>query len=673
MMTFRSDVRTRMDRRLPAMALCVFLLGTLAVGAQTRDLTVLSLEDLLNIEITSISGKEQTLGRTAAAVYVITAKDIERSGVTTLPDLFRMVPGFSVGQLNANTWSVTSRGFGGTHANKLLVLIDGRSIYTPLNGGVNWEMQLLPLDAIEQIEVIRGPGGSLWGTNAINGVINIITKSADSVEGGRLSTHVGRYQPGNVDFRYGGSVGSSGRYAAYGKYFQRSAPGLTQGYANGDDIEAGYSRTRIDWATGDDRFSVQGDVQHSVGQHVESALLLSAPFRAAALADVSSTAGSGTFSWVRSGSGNQERSLRFYYSGFNRSELSEESHTFNVDARHRRLIADRHEVAVGAEYRFTAGSVGGTPVITILPQHVHQHLLTAFVHDDISITDRVLLTAGVKGERNHDTGLELQPSIRALWEVSPRRSVWGAVSRTVRTPNRFERGMHIITSASPGPAGMPLVVTIDGSPSTSSEILTEYEAGYRVQHASYSFDVAAFVGSYDDLASHAQGVPGVAEELGTRVFRVPLIARNDALATSRGVELSAGWTPTTWAQVSTSYSLLDIAFDSQVGAGSTSAQIVPINGPVPRHLFHARGFVDLPWNVDASALLYSAAAIRAIAIEPVNRLDLRLAWTARPQITFAAGVQNLFHGNAAEYADRTSRTIPGPVRIGPYGEVTWRF
>ena len=165
---------------------------TSAAAVQTADLTALSLEDLLNLEITSISGKEQTVGRTAAAVYVITAQDIERSGATTLPDVFRMVPGFSVSQLNANTRSVTSRGFGGTHANKLLVLIDGRSIYTPLNGGVNWEMQLLPLEAIEQIEVIRGPGGSLWGANAINGVINIITKSADRAQGGVVSTHVGR-------------------------------------------------------------------------------------------------------------------------------------------------------------------------------------------------------------------------------------------------------------------------------------------------------------------------------------------------------------------------------------------------------------------------------------------------------------------------------------------------
>ena len=659
-------------RRIPAIVLCALTVTTGLAAGQTRDLTTLSLEDLLNVEITSISGKEQTIGRTAAAVYVITAQDIERSGATTLPDLFRMVPGFSVAQLNANTWSVTSRGFGGTHANKLLVLIDGRSIYTPLNGGVNWEMQLLPLEAIEQIEVIRGPGGSLWGTNAINGVINIITKSADRTDGGALSTHVGRYEPGTVDFSYGGSVGSSGRYATYARYFQRSAPGLTEGHRNGDDIEAAYSRTRIDWATGTDRFSIQGDLQRSAGERVESVLLLSPPFHLAAPASASSTAGTGVFSWTRSDSARDERSLRFDYSGLTRSELSEEAHTFNVDARRRRLVGSRNDFAIGAEYRFTTGTVLGEPTLTISPAHVHQHLLTAFVQDDIAISQGILLTPGVKVERNQDTGFELQPSVRALWEMSSRHSVWGAASRAVRTPNRFERGMHIAASASQGPGGVPLVVTIQGSPWTSSEILTEYEAGYRAHSGAYSLDLTGFVGSYDHLASLSQGTPGFGEELGTRVFRVPLTARNDALATSRGVEVAASWKPIAWGQISANYTLFDIAFGSQSASGG-SAQAVPINGPTPEHLFHARAFVDLPGGLDASALFYRGSPIPAIAIDAVDRLDLRLAWSAHRRLRVAVGVQNLFHVNSAEYADRTSRTAPSPVRTGPYSEVSWRF
>jgi len=659
-------------RRIPAIVLCALIVITAVAAGQTRDLTTLSLEDLLNVEITSISGKEQTIGRTAAAVYVITAQDIERSGATTLPDLFRMVPGFSVAQLNANTWSVTSRGFGGTHANKLLVLIDGRSIYTPLNGGVNWEMQLMPLEAIEQIEVIRGPGGSLWGTNAINGVINIITKSADRTQGGSLSTHVGRYEPGTVDFSYGGSVGSSGRYATYGRYFQRRAPGLTEGLRNGDDIDAAYSRARIDWATGTDRFSIQGDLQRSTGERVESVLLLSPPFHTAAPASGSSTAGTGVFSWMRSDSSRDERSLRFYYSGFARSELSEESHTFNADARHRRLVGARNDLSIGAEYRFTAGTVGGTPTKAIFPVHVHQHLLTAFVQDDIAIADSILLTPGVKAEHNQDTGFELQPSIRALWEVSSRHSLWGAVSRAVRTPNRFERGMRLVIASSPGPGGVPLVVTLQGSPLTSSEILTEYEAGYRVQRGAYSFDFTGFVGSYDDLASAASGTVGFDEVLGTRVLRVPLTARNDALATSRGVEVAASWKPTAWGQISAHYTLFDIDFGSQSDTGG-SAQAVPINGPTPEHLFHTRAYVDLPGSFEASALFYRASAIPAIAIDAQNRLDLRLAWSAHRRVRLAVGAQNLLHGDTTEYADRTSRTVPSPVRTGPYAEASWRF
>ena len=290
----------------------------------------------------------------------------------------------------------------------------------------------------------------------------------------------------------------------------------------------------------------------------------------------------------------------------------------------------------------------------------------------MAIGDRVVFTPGIKAERNQDTGVEIQPSVRALWEMSSKHSTWGAVSRAVRTPNRFERGMHIVTAVSPGPAGLPLVVTLNGSLATSSEILTEYEAGYRTQDGAYSFDLAAFVGSYDDLASIAQGAPGMAEELGARVFRVPLTTRNDALATSHGVEVTAGWKPVAWGQVSASYTLFDVEFGSQ-SETSGSAQAVPINGPTPEHLFHTRAFVDLPHGLETSALFYRSSSIPAIGIGTLNRLDLRLAWSPGRRVRVAVGAQNLFHSNATEYADRTSATVPGAVRTGPYSEVTWSF
>ena len=661
------------SRRWRAVAAAVLVgCAGIPLGAQTPDLTTLSLEALLNIEVTSVSRREEQLLRTAAAVYVITEDDIRRSGATTLPDLFRMVPGLSVAQLNVNTWSVTARGFGGTNANKLLVLIDGRSIYTPLNGGVNWEMQLLPLDTISQIEVIRGPGGSLWGTNAINGVINIITKSADRAQGGHLRAYVGRYEPGAVDFSYGGTFGAGGSHVTHGRYVQRRSLGLTAGSPNGDDIEAVYGRTRLDWAGGVNRLFFQTDLQSSNGDRVASKAQLSPPFRTFSRLDASSTSGSAVLSWTRSASSRVESGLQVSYSGFSQSDLSETSHELDVDARQHRRIGVRHDIVAGIAYRSTVGRVAPDSTITILPAYMHRRRLSGFLLDEVVVTDTLHVSAGAKLEGDQDTEMEVQPSVRGLWALSPRQSLWAAVSRAVRTPNRYERGMFILVSASPGPAGMPVAVTLEGSKDTSSEILTEYELGYRVYRRAYSLDATAFVGSYADLASHATGPSRVDELQGIRVIRVPLTARNDAAAVARGAEIAATWKPIRWGQVWGSYAHIDIDFGTPSGPGG-SVQTVPINGPVPRHNLYARGAVDLPRGVQATALFYRASAIRAIDIRPASRLDLRVAWLARRGVQLAAGVQNLLHGESPEYADRTSRAVPSPVRISPYGEASWRF
>ncbi|OFW00317.1 MAG: hypothetical protein A3I61_00020 [Acidobacteria bacterium RIFCSPLOWO2_02_FULL_68_18] len=648
---------------------CVLVASVSRVVAQTPDLTTLSLEELLNVEITSVSRKEETLLRTAAAVYVITEDDIRRSGATTLPDLFRMVPGLSVAQLNANTWSVTARGFGGTHANKLLVLIDGRSTYAPLNGGVNWEMQLLPLDAVAQVEVIRGPGGSLWGTNAINGVINIITKTAHQSPGARVATHASRYEPGTVDFSYGGRFGTSGAHVTQGRYFQRQSSGLTSGRANGDDLDAAYARTRLDWGAQADTFSFQADLLRSTGSRVHSEARLSPPYRTVEETGVESTAGNALFAWKRSARGRTESSVQLFYSGLARAELAERAHTADLDVRQRRRLGARHDLVAGVGYRSILGTVSPGPSLVIRPGRVHEHLMTAFLQDEVAIADALRVSAGGRVERSSETGIAVQPTVRGLWAVSPRQSVWGAVSRAVRVPNRFERGMFILLSAGAGPAGLPLAVTLEGSRDTKPEILTEYEAGYRVLWRTVSIDLAAFIGAYDDLASHTPAAPGIGEVFGARAFRVPLVAANEAFGTSRGVEVAGAWKPMPWWQVAGSYSTYDVDFGSRTGS---AAESVPINGPVPGHLLHLRGSIDLTGGFGAGALFYRASTIEELQIPVVNRLDLRLTWT-RGSVVLGAGAQNLLHAESVEYADRTARVLPSPVRVNPYVDVSWRF
>jgi len=617
-----------------------------------------------------VSRKAQELDRTAAAVYVITREDIRRSGATTLPDVLRMAPGVSVSELAANTWSVTARGFGGVNANKLLVLIDGRSIYTPLNGGVSWEMQMLPLDAIEQVEVIRGPGGSLWGANAINGVINIITQSADLAQGARVQTRVSRYEPGTFDVAYGGAFGSSAHYVASGRYFQRSTPGTTAGFPHGDDSEAYYGRTRIDWGAGADKFSLQSDAERGQGTQVQQVLSLNAPYRNTVLASPSFSGFSSNLTWKRSHSSRADSSLQAYYTSSTHSHLQESYHITGGEVKHHRALGERHDLVLGTEYRFIDSWVGGNGLITLRPSGIDSYVATSFVQDEVALSKALTITGGVKLGHDSVPGLELQPSGRVLWTVSAQHSVWGAVSRVVRPPNRFERGMHVITAVSPGPGGLPVVVTLDGSPDTSTESIAEVEAGYRAQYRTFSVDVTAFKGNYFNLTGLERGTAAPAMELGTPVVRIPLTAVNGGRGDTHGVEAAAAWKPAARWHVAGHYAFLDVKFDD---SDRSSSSAVPINGPTPRHQFHLRTFVDLSRNVEASALLFRAGAISPLNIPAATRLDLQAAWSLSSDLKVVGGVRSLLHGDAAEYADRTASVIPTPVRPNPYAEVRWKF
>jgi iron complex outermembrane recepter protein len=581
-----------------------------------------------------------------------------------------MAPGLEVMRIDASKWSIGIRGFGSRLTRSVLVLIDGRTVYTTLFAGTYWEVQDTLIEDVDRIEVIRGPGGTIWGPNAINGVVNIITKTADRTTGGRLETHVGRYEPGNAEFSYGGKLGGTGHYVTRARFIQRGVPGLVQGLENGDDLQAFYARTRVDWMAGTNRFSFQADAEQGDGHQVRSLLVLAPPFRVPTRTANSFGGGTATLSWKRTHSSRVDSSLQIYYSGFVRSQLSETSHTFDVDARQHRALGQRHDVVAGAQYRFTDGKLGPDRTIAITPSELDAHLATAFIQDEVALTDRLHVTAGGKVERNQDTGFEAQPSIRALWNFSPQRSVWGAVSSAVRTPNRFERGMHVLASAVPGPGGLPLVVTLQGSPDTVAEELVDYEAGYRSQHRFYSIDITGFVGAYRDLSSLEPGAPVAAQEMGTRVLRLPLTAANNLEATSKGIEATTTWKPATWWEVSSNYSLERIDFRSRTAQSNSRP---PVSGPVPEHQFHVRSFVDLPRGVDTSLLFYRSSSIPDLQVDAFNRLDWQLAWTASERLHLAAGVRNLLHASMSEYTDNTAQAVPTPVRTSPYAEIRWWF
>jgi iron complex outermembrane receptor protein len=649
------------------------LLGTAppASAQQNQGLADLSIQDLLNIEVTSVSRKAQEVVHTPAAIYVITHDDIRRSGATTLPDVLRMAPGVSVAELNANTWSVTTRGFAGVHANKLLVLIDGRSIYTPSSGGVDWEMQMLPLEEIEQIEVIRGPGGSLWGANAINGVINIITKHANHIDGLGLATSVSRYEPGTLDVAYGSSVGPRAHYAVQGRYFQRSMPGAAREQLPRDDREAFFGRTRIDWGAGPDNVTVQADLAHGHGERSGQSVILTPPYQSPAIVPMRFDAGSADVTWKRAHSSRADSSLQVYFTHSARGEISEQYSTAGVELKHHRAVGERHDVVGGVEYRYIANRIDGTPLLRLTPADFRGYVATTFVQDDIAISRALSVTAGTKLGHDSIPGLQIQPSLRTLWSFSPRQSLWAGVSRVARTPNRFERGMHIIASAAPTPAGVPLIITLEGSSDRTFESIQEFETGYRARYGTVSVDVTGFAGEYFNLARLERGAATPAMELNTRVIRVPLTSIGGGHADTKGVEIATAWKPATRWEVAGNYSFLNMAF--RENSSTSLASAVPVNGPTPRQQVHVRAFADLTRRLSASALVYHASALAPLGVDATTRLDLGAVLTVRRDVQILGGIRNLLHGDSVEFIDSLTRGVATPVRRNPYVDLRWGF
>lgn len=660
-------------RWLVAIALGMFagIVGSQPAAAQTVDLTKLSLEDLLNTEITSASRKAQKLSRTAAAVYVITREDIRRSGARTIPDVIRMAPGFSVGQIDASSWAISARGFNGLFANKLLVLIDGRSVYSPMLGGVYWDMQNIPLRSIDRIEVIRGPGGTLWGANAVNGIINIITTSpANATPGGAVDVSLGNLGQRATELRYASGLGENGHYRVYGKYAERGSGRPVRGLEDPDDTSVSLGDVRLNWRGELNTIDVHGMVQNGDGRHVRTRPTLSVPWVTAEIKPVSFTDGNVVLSWTRVNSSRSQTNLQTYYQNYRRTEngVHHHWHIGEIDVRQQQAVGQRHEFVVGLGYRYASSALVNSQRLAYLPEQEKANLFTGFVHDEIAITDNIHLTPGVKLDHNSYTGVELQPNFRATWTLSRQQALWAAVTRAVRTPARVDRGLRVLTAASPGFGGLPLVISVEGSPDFDSENLEAIEAGYRWQGRAASIDLTGFQNVYEGLRGTRPGVMrlGAYEDRTVRLF--PQRFTNLVDAKAYGAELAATWQPIEWWRVNGSYAWLRLVPKSR-----GDAEIAPtMEGPVPKQQFHLRTYVDLPANIEASALLYGASAIDALAVEPYRRLDLHFAWRTSRPIELSFTVQNLLHNNQREFTD-VAAPVTVPVHTSAFGEISWRF
>lgn len=666
--------------RLVAASPLLLLLSSPFLLAQDQpiDLTKVSIETLMNMEVSSVAKKDQKLSQSAAAIFVITQEDIRRSGMTSIAELLRMVPGMDVAHIDANKWAISSRGFNEQFADKLVVLIDGRAVYTPLFAGVYWDTQDTLLEDIDRIEVIRGPGATLWGANAGNGVINVITKGARETQGGLAIAGAGMQEPGFGAVRYGGRVGRRGHYRIFGKYFDGTPFADSAGKNSRDDWTVQRGGFRTDWnITGRDTLTVQGDYYNgAAGITIPGAFSLSGP-KSQFVNDRMHLAGGDVLGrWKHQFSDRSDTTIQVYYDRAKRRDnlLGEARRTVDFDFDHHVAIGSRHDILWGLGYRSTSDQTRGSLTFSFNPPSRNNNLTSGFFHYEVALLkDRFWLTLGTKLERNVYTGFEVDPNIRLLWVPYKNHSVWAAVSRAAEAPSRFEADGRINQDASAFPVGkgLPIIVSIFGNPYIPAETLLAREIGYRAQLSKrFSFDLATFYNSYYKLHTEEPGVPFLEVNPPPRHLIVPISIASKLSGETHGFEAEANWNVTDYWTLRTGYSLLQMHMHVAPSSRHQSAGR-EIEGESPNQQFHVRSQLNLPHKLELDTALYYVSRLPNLRVSEYLRLDARLGWRPAGSWEISLVGQDLTSPRHFEFgsnfvsATQVKRTV--------YGKVLWRF
>jgi iron complex outermembrane receptor protein len=642
----------------------------------------LSLEELTRLEVTSVSRKSQKVSDAAAAVFVITQGDIRRSGVTSIPEALRLAPGLSVARIDGSKWAISSRGFNGRFANKLLVLIDGRSVYSPLFSGVYWDIQDTLLDDIERIEVIRGPGATLWGANAVNGVINVITKKARDTQGALVKAGYGTEEEGFAALRYGGQAGDRVYYRAFVKYFNRDRLNSVNSGTASDDWNAFRGGFHLDATPSHrDEFTLQGEA-YSGNEGQQDLIYAWNPltnYQATPISDTEFAGGHLLARWQRKLNETDDFVLQAYFDRSYRDEmvlLKETRNVFDVDFQQRFLLGKRHELLWGLGYRVSADELEATEMIMVEDEVRSDQLFSFFVQDEITLLpDKLHLLLGSKFEHNDYTGFEYQPNARLIWTPNTQHSLWGAVSRAVRTPSRLEDSgdisYHILPPMGLNP--LPTKLVIYGSEDYEAEKSLSYELGYRyLPGGGFSVDAALF---YTDYRDHRSGESITPTTVFTPIPHVlgGYVEDNKLEAETWGLEVAVDWRVRDWWRLQGNYALLKVNLSPESGSSDNFSSLV-YEDSSPQQQMSLRSSFDLSraWEFDLWLRYVDRIAVYITEIDDYFGLDMRLAWHPVEGLELALVGQNLLESSHQEFQTEMG-TIPTAVPRGFYGQIKWQF
>jgi iron complex outermembrane receptor protein len=628
---------------LLALVIMVVLAGEVLAqtprSGQLDELKQLSIEELADTDVTSASRRTERLADVAAAITVITGEDLRRMGTMNLAQALRLAGHAHVSQISGPQYGIAARGFSISTANKMLVLIDGRTVYSPVFGGVFWETQDVVIPDVDRIEVTRGPGGSVWGANAVNGVINVITKRATETKGTFVNVSAGSSVLGPYAVRHGGRLGGAGAYRAYAKVRFEDSHQLLSGADANDDFDFGQVGFRIDSdPSRRSQLVLQGDAYTGATGQLSAS-------------EANMSGGNLLGRWTMAGASHATVIQMFVDHTYRRvpNQYRGVLNTIDVDAQHH-WNTGRHNIVFGSGYRrYDGDDFGDGPGFFFDPRERTSHRVNIFGQDEIRVARGFFVTFGSKFERNEFTGFEIQPTLRARWSV-PRRSIWGAVSRAVRVPTRFDTDLRFRF-----PGSTALLLT--GSPAFESENVIAYEAGFREQiHERVSVDIATYVNRYDDLRSQ-ETRPGQ-----------PITLANMMNALTRGVEttVSAQLLPRWQVHASHAYNWKELTFDP----GSTDATLGTSEGNDPRHIFKLRSYTTVSDRIEVDGFFRYVSQLPQPVVDAYMELDLRVGYRVRPGWDLSLIGTNLLHDRHLEFR---AGTAPETYERSVALRSAWRF